>query len=78
MDGLKSNVLCEVPEEDILGLAERVAARGLSTRSDKKLLARIGLCKFSTELYLRAKAEAMGKELVFVENGQAIAEVPVE
>ncbi|HVT13768.1 MAG TPA: hypothetical protein VHE55_16000 [Fimbriimonadaceae bacterium] len=40
---------------------------------DRKLLARIGRCRYSCELYIEAKARVLNKKVIYVEGG-----VPLE
>ncbi len=80
MDGLDSRMLSSVPPDQVRELAQRIAMRSLGElpKSDRQLLAKIGACRFATELYLQAKADFLGKQLVLTENGVPLPDVPVE
>ncbi|HVT13766.1 MAG TPA: hypothetical protein VHE55_15990 [Fimbriimonadaceae bacterium] len=73
-------MLSSVPPETVRALAKRIVQRSLSDlpKEDHILLAKIGACRFATELYLQAKADALGKRLVLTENGVPLPDVPIE
>jgi hypothetical protein len=71
---------CRIRPYAITTLAERCAQTKLSQMSQckMKLLARIGTCRFATEIYIEAKAHALGKQVVYVSGGVPLSDVPVE
>ncbi len=62
----------EVPPRDVVAFAVKNADKnfGELPLEDRKLLARIGRCRYSCELYLEAKARALNKKVVYVEGGR--------
>ncbi|HVT13761.1 MAG TPA: hypothetical protein VHE55_15965 [Fimbriimonadaceae bacterium] len=47
-------------------------------KAKRRLLARIGRCRYSCEVYLEAKAWLSEKKLVYVDGGVPVGPVPVE